>query len=119
VRDPRAAVFEKQIERLAEAVEAQAGADPRVRGRLALARTVEREAEAVLRARHPERPLRANVEFFTAVLLEAVGLPREAFAPTFAVGRTAGWCAHVMEQRAHGRLIRPASRYIGAVPGGS
>jgi citrate synthase len=63
--------------------------------------------------RHPERPLRANVEFFTAVLLEAIGLPREAFAPTFAAGRAAGWSAHVMEQRARGRLIRPASRYIG------
>jgi citrate synthase len=112
VRDPRAAVFEKQVERLAATGAARAA------GRLALARAVEREAEAALAARHPERPLRANVEFFTAVLLEAVGLPREAFSPAFAAGRVAGWCAHVMEQRAHGRLIRPASRYVGASPAG-
>jgi citrate synthase len=117
VRDPRAAVFERQIERLAEAATSAQGDDgQRMHHRLALARSVERDAEAILRARHPERPLRANVEFFTAVLLEAIGLPREAFAPTFAVGRTAGWCAHVMEQRARGRLIRPASRYVGPVP---
>ncbi len=50
----------------------------------------------------------------TAVLLDAVGLPREQFAPTFAVGRIAGWSAHVSEQRRTGRLIRPASRYVGA-----
>jgi citrate synthase len=118
VRDPRAAVFEKQIERLAEAVaSARSDEGKRVRDRLALARAVEREAESLLGARHPDRALRANVEFFTAVLLEAIGLPREAFASTFAVGRAAGWCAHVMEQRAHGRLIRPASRYIGPAPG--
>ncbi|HEX4245263.1 MAG TPA: citrate/2-methylcitrate synthase, partial [Acidimicrobiales bacterium] len=78
VRDPRAAVFEREIERLARADASQ---------RLALARAVERAAEDALASRHPDRPLRANVEFFTAVLLEAVGLPREAFSPTFAVGR--------------------------------
>ena len=47
------------------------------------------------------------------VLLDTVGIDRAAFAPTFAVGRAAGWCAHVLEQRATGRLIRPASRYVG------
>jgi len=107
VRDPRAAVFERQIELLAQS---EAGA------RLTLARAVERAAEDALQARHPDRPLRANVEFFTAVLLEAVALPREAFSPTFAVGRVAGWCAHFLEQRETGRLIRPASRYIGPPP---
>ncbi|HEY1696311.1 MAG TPA: citrate synthase [Polyangiaceae bacterium] len=107
VRDPRAAVFEKQIEALAAASAGRAGE------RLALARAVEHAAEEALARRHPDRPLKANVEFFTAVLLEAVGLPREAFSPTFAVGRVAGWCAHWIEQRATGRLIRPASRYVG------
>jgi citrate synthase len=108
VRDPRAAVFEAAVERLEKAGVTS--------GRLALARSVEREAEAVLKERHPDRPLRANVEFFTAVLLEALGLPREAFSPTFAVGRVAGWCAHVLEQRRVGKLIRPASRYVGPAP---
>lgn len=104
VRDPRAAVLEEGIEQLERA---------RPSGRLALARRVEREAERILARRHPERPLRANVEFFTAVLLEAVGLDRSAFAATFAAGRAAGWCAHVEEQRREGRLIRPASNYTG------
>ena len=57
-----------------------------------------------------------NVEFYTAVLLDTVGLPRASFSPTFAVGRVAGWCAHVLEQRRTGRIIRPASRYVGVVP---
>jgi citrate synthase len=120
VRDPRAAVFERQIEQLAGALAARSEGEARkVRARLALARAVEHAAEGALARRHPDRPLRANVEFFTAVLLEAVGLPREAFSPAFAAGRVAGWCAHVFEQRAGGRLIRPASKYVGPVPAGA
>jgi citrate synthase len=109
VRDPRAFVLERAVERLE-----QAGVTTT---RLSLARAVERAAEGVLAARYPDRPLRANVEFYTAVLLDAVGLPRELFTPTFAVSRVAGWCAHVLEQRASGRLIRPSSRYVGPLPG--
>jgi len=109
VRDPRAAVLERALERL-ESSGARSS-------RLALARAVEHAAEGVLSKRHPERALKANVEFYTAVLLDAVGLPRTLFSPTFAVARAAGWCAHVAEQRAHGRLIRPASRYVGRMPG--
>jgi len=104
VRDPRAAVLERAIERL----------EPTPR--LELARAVERRAEAILAARHPDRPLKANVEFYTAVLLEAVGVPRELFAAVFATGRATGWCARVAEQRATGRLIRPSSRYVGPRP---
>jgi citrate synthase len=69
-------------------------------------------ATARLTALHPERPLRANVEFFTAVLLDAIGLPRSAFAAVFAAARVAGWCAHVVEQRRTGKLIRPRSAWI-------
>ena len=108
VRDPRAAVLEQAIARLESA-----GVST---GRLALARAVERAAEGALRSKYPGRPLAANVEFYTAVLLDTVGIDRAAFTPTFAVGRVAGWCAHVLEQRATGRLIRPASRYVGAPP---
>jgi citrate synthase len=104
VRDPRAFVLERAVREL------EAEASPR----LALARAVEAEAEGILAARYPDRPLKANVEFYTAVLLEAVGLPRTLFTPTFAVGRVAGWCAHVEEQRRVGRLIRPKSRYVDA-----
>ncbi len=109
VRDPRAAVLERALERLESGGLRSS--------RLTLARAVERAAEGVLAKRHPERALKANVEFYTAVLLDAVGLPRTLFSPTFAVARAAGWCAHVAEQRAHGRLIRPASRYVGKMPG--
>jgi citrate synthase len=67
----------------------------------------------VLRRRHPDRPLEANVEFYTAVLLDAVGLPRELFTPTFACARSAGWLAHAAEQKETGRLIRPSCNYVG------
>jgi len=104
-RDPRAAVLERAVERLEE----EGHRTPR----LVLARAVEHAAEDILRRRHPERALRVNVEFYTAVLLDAAGLPREAFSPLFACGRVAGWLAHVDEQRRTGRLVRPESRYVG------
>ncbi len=103
VRDPRAAVLEHAVK-------------PLNTPRLALAHAVETAAAKILRERKPDRPLAANVEFYTAVLLDAVGLPREQFSPTFAVGRIAGWSAHVLEQRRTGKLIRPASTYVGQMP---
>ena len=109
VRDPRAAA----LERAASDLESSGAATKR----LLMARTVEREAERLLAERHPDRPLRANVEFYTAVLLEAVGVPRALFSTTFAASRVVGWCAHVEEQRQVGRLVRPASRYVGPMPG--
>jgi len=104
VRDPRAQVLEAAMSGLP--------ASPR----LALAKRVEAAAESLLAARYPARRLKANVEFYTAILLEAVGFPRWIFASVFAAGRGAGWCAHVEEQRARGRLIRPQARYIGGRP---
>ena len=113
-RDPRAAVLERATVALDAALRAEDGSGaPSATERLALARAVEREAEAVLAERHPERPLKANVEFFTAVLLEAIGVPRELFTAVFAIGRVAGWCAHIDEQRRGGRIVRPSSRYVG------
>ncbi len=108
VRDPRAAVLERAIERL----EAGGVRSPR----LALARAVEAVAVASLGERRPERRLAANVEFYTAVILDAVGLPPELFSAVFAAARVAGWLAHIDEQVAGGRLIRPASRYVGPQP---
>jgi citrate synthase len=61
----------------------------------------------------PGRSLFTNVEFYAGVVMEACGLPRELFTPTFAVSRTIGWCAHVLEQAGANRLIRPAARYVG------
>jgi len=111
VRDPRAAVLETALERLTARPHG-----PETEQRLRLARTVERCAEQALTALKPDRVIRANVEFYTAVLLEALGLPRTLFTATFACSRVAGWSAHVQEQRTHGRLIRPRARYVGPTP---
>ncbi len=62
----------------------------------------------------PGRGIATNVEFYTALLLHGLGLEPAWFTPVFALGRLAGWIAHVAEQRARGRLIRPESRYVGA-----
>jgi citrate synthase len=102
-RDPRAFVLERALSALQSS------------DRLALARATEREAEAQLAEKQPSRALKANVEFYTAVLLEAVGLPRALFTPMFAASRAAGWIAHIEEQRATGRLIRPKSVFVGPV----
>jgi len=84
--------------------------------RLELARAVERVAVELLARRHPGRPLAANVEFGTAVLLDALGLDRALFTPVFAAARVAGWLAHVDEERRTGRLIQPQARYVGPLP---
>ena len=104
-RDPRADALKAAVARL-----------PKSAGRLAFAERVEREALAVLAAHKPGRVLQTNVEFYTALLLEAVGFPADAFTAVFAMGRVAGWIAHAREQLVGGRLIRPASQYIGPEP---
>ena len=57
--------------------------------------------------------IRPNVDFYSATVQEALGIPKEYFTCIFAVARTAGWIAHVMEQFRDNRLIRPTSKYIG------
>ncbi len=89
-------------------------ADP---GRLALAEAVERAGLAALRAAHPAARIYANVEFYSAVVLEAIGLPPELFTPTFALARTVGWSAHALEQATDNRLIRPDVEYDGPPKG--
>lgn len=116
VRDPRAAVLERTLERLRTRIASREGAAEAVQKRLELARAVEREATALLALRHPNRALRANVEFYTAVLLEALAIPRALFTATFAAARVAGWTAHYEEERRKGRLIRPSSVYVGPLP---
>ena len=114
-RDPRAAALEQALARLLEA-ETDAERRQHMAAKLGLARATERAAEALLRARQPGRALHANVEFFTAVLLDAVGIDRRLFATTFAVARIAGWSAHALEQGNRGRLIRPRAEYVGLLP---
>jgi citrate synthase len=79
----------------------------------ALSKTTEDRALAMLEERKPGRKLYTNVEFYSAAVLAAVGLPGDMFPPTFAVSRSVGWSAHVLEQVANQRLIRPASEYVG------
>ena len=109
VRDPRADALKAALRRLDLASSGRPG-------RLALAEAVEAAALAILKDRKPDRPLETNVEFYTALLLEALGLPPAAFTCVFAMGRAAGWIAHAREQLAGGRLIRPQSNYVGPTP---
>jgi citrate synthase len=78
-----------------------------------LSKRTEDRALAMLEERKPGRRLYTNVEFYSAAVLAAVGLPGDMFPPTFAVARAVGWSAHVLEQCANNRLIRPQSEYIG------
>jgi citrate synthase len=64
----------------------------------------------------PGRALNANVEFYAGVVMDACGIPRQEFTPTFASSRVIGWCTHVLEQVSGNRLIRPAARYDGQAP---
>jgi citrate synthase len=80
---------------------------------LQLAIQVEDVALRVLAERHPERALKTNVEFYAAPVLQGVGLTPDLFPATFSLARHAGWTAHVLEQSADNRLIRPDVRYIG------
>lgn len=109
VRDPRADALKKALRPLVLAGQVD-------RQRVELSEAVERAALAVLRERKPDRPLDVNVEFYTALLLDALGFPRESFTGVFAIGRTVGWIAHAREQALEGRLIRPRSIYVGPVP---
>ena len=105
VRDPRADVLAAAAERLFT----RAG-DMRL---YTLARHVERTAVALLEEYKPDRRLKTNVEFYTALLLHGLGLDVPLFTPTFAISRVSGWIAHALEQRAANRLIRPKSEYVG------
>jgi citrate synthase len=109
VRDPRADALKRAVKQLGEGSNS-------LPGRLAFAEAVETAALAVLKARKPNRSLQTNVELYTALMLEALAFPPDAFTCVFAIGRVAGWLAHAREQVEGGRLIRPQSVYIGPAP---
>jgi citrate synthase len=81
-------------------------------GRLEFATQVEARAAAVLERVKPGRKPPANVEIIAALLLDAVGIPREAFTTVFVVSRCASWIGHALEQRRTGRMFGPESRYV-------
>lgn len=102
VQDPRSDVMKNVV----------AGLDSNA-GRLAYAEAVEKAALRVLARQKPDRSLQTNLEFYTALLLEALGIPRNAFTGIFGAARVVGWIAHAHEQTRSGRMIRPQSIYIG------
>jgi citrate synthase len=106
VRDPRADVLSKVADEMSTV-------DLEDRKLFDMARAVEQTILKVLDEVKPGRNLRTNVEFYTALVLQALGLKPRSFVAVFACGRIAGWCAHVMEQHTEDHLIRPQSEYIG------
>lgn len=100
--DPRAAALRK----VAESMEHRPDW-------LELAIAVEDVSLKVLAELHPDRALKTNVEYYAAPVLMAVGLTPDLFPATFSLARHAGWTAHVLEQAANNRLIRPDARYVG------
>jgi citrate synthase len=81
--------------------------------RFEVAEALEKAALAELHARRPDRVLATNVEFWSAVVLDFAQVPAHMFTSMFTCARTAGWAAHIMEQKQTGRLIRPSARYVG------
>lgn len=102
--DPRAEI----MRRLAREV-----CDPEF---FALAQHSEEVGLRLLHESKPKNRIYTNVEFYSATILHAVGLPKDMYTPTFGVSRMAGWTAHILEQVSDNRLIRPDAEYIGPEP---
>jgi citrate synthase len=81
--------------------------------RFEAAEALEQAALAELTARKPDRVLATNVEFWSAVVLDHAEVPPQLFTSLFTCARTAGWSAHILEQKREGRLIRPSAKYVG------
>jgi len=105
VRDPRAALLSAAAEKMAALTGDY--------GLLTLTQSIEQTTINVLAELKPGRDLYANVELYAALILHAVGVPSPLFTPVFAVGRTSGWTAHMIEQLDGNRIIRPESVYVG------
>jgi len=101
--DPRARTLRRAAKEL--------GA-PRFDAALAL----ENAALKDLRERRPDRPVETNVEFWAAIVLDFAEVPSHMFTSMFTCARTAGWSAHILEQKKTGRLVRPSARYVGPDP---
>ena len=84
--------------------------------RYEVAMALEQTALAALADRRPDRAIETNVEFWAAVILDFAQVPPHMMAAMFTCARTAGWCAHIMEEKRTGRLVRPTAQYIGPEP---
>ena len=101
--DPRARVLRRTCRELGAA-------------RYEAAEALEQAALAELRERRPDRAIETNVEFWAAVILDFAKVPPHMMPAMFTCARTAGWCAHILEQKRTGRLVRPSARYVGPAP---
>jgi citrate synthase len=101
--DPRARVLRRTAHKLGSS-------------RVEVAEALEKAALAELEARKPDRVLATNVEFWSAVVLDFADVPPDLFTPLFTCARTAGWSAHILEQKREARLIRPTAKYVGPAP---
>lgn len=101
--DPRARVLRRTCKEL--------GAS-----RFEAANALEQAALEELRSRRPDRAIETNVEFWAAVILDFAQVPTHMMGAMFTCARTAGWCAHILEQKRTGRLVRPSARYVGPAP---
>jgi citrate synthase len=108
VRDPRA----KHLEAIAKQLSAQTGSKW-----YPIARELENQSQRILAEEKPDRKIYANVDFYSAPLFADLGIPGDEFTCVFACGRIAGWSAHILEQLANNRLIRPQATYSGPPPG--
>jgi citrate synthase len=84
--------------------------------RYEVALALEKAALAELHERQPDRVLETNVEFWAAIVLDFAQIPSHMFTSMFTAARTAGWSAHILEQKRTGRIIRPSARYVGPAP---
>ena len=84
--------------------------------RYAVAEALEKAALKELHERQPDRVLETNVEFWAAIILDFAEVPSHLFTSMFTAARTAGWSAHILEQKRTGHLIRPSARYDGKAP---
>jgi len=77
-----------------------------------------KQVEESFRSRMEEKgkPIYPNVDFFSGSVYELLGIPRHLFTPIFAASRSAGWLAHILEQRIDNRLFRPKALYVGPQP---
>jgi citrate synthase len=101
--DPRAAVLRRTSREIGST-------------RFEVAEALEEAALAELKARKPDRVLATNVEFWSAVVLDHADVPAPMFTSMFTCARTAGWAAHILEQKRENRLIRPTAKYVGPAP---
>jgi citrate synthase len=101
--DPRARVLRRTAKELGST-------------RYEVAEALEKAAIEELTERYPDRPLRTNVEFWSAVVLDFAEVPAHMFTSMFTCARTAGWSAHILEQKKLNKLVRPSAKYVGPGP---